>query len=288
MAREVSTNAKRSSAGRGRRTPGRRWTLLVENRGGAGGVIGMDAVAKSAPDGYTLCFCAAPIALNTALGMKLPYDPYADFAPISLVASIPALIAVHPDTPYRSVQNLVDAAKANPAGLTYAFANVGAITHLMGEALRAKTGANMTYVAYKGAGQAIVDVVSGRVPVFFDALVPTGAQVQAGKLRAIAIASRERSPLLPDVATVVEQGFPELLGSGFYGLLAPGKTPRAIVEKLHAAAVASVNQTDVREKLLAQGYEVIVSTPEEYTAYIRREIERWTPIVKAAGIKVEQ
>ena len=210
--------------------------LVVENRGGAGGVIGMDAVAKSAPDGYTVCFCAAPIALNTALGMKLPYDAERDFAPVSLVASIPALIAVHPSTPYRSIKDVLDAAAATPGGVTFAYANVGAITHLIGEALKAKTGANMTGIAYKGAGQAIQDVLSGRVPIFFDAYIPTGPQVQAGKLRAIAIASSRRSPLLPDVATVVEQGYPELVGSGFYGMAAPGKTPRPIVDKLHAAA----------------------------------------------------
>ena len=262
--------------------------LVVENRGGAGGVIGMDAVAKSAPDGYTVCFCAAPIALNSALGIKLPYDVERDFAPVSLVASIPALIAVHPSTPYRSIKDVLDAAGSTPGGVTFAYANVGAITHLIGEALKAKTGANMTGIAYKGAGQAIQDVLSGRVPIFFDAYIPTGPQVQAGKLRAIAIASTQRSPLLPDVATVVEQGYPDLVGSGFYGMAAPGRTPRPLVDKLHATLVVAVNQTDVRDKLLAQGYEVHASTPDEYAAYIRREIERWTPVVKAAGIKVEQ
>ncbi len=262
--------------------------LVVENRGGAAGVIGMDAVAKSAPDGYTVCFCAAPIALNTALGLKLPYDAERDFAPVSLVASIPALIAVHPSTQWRSIRDVLEAAKTTPGGVSFAYANVGAITHLMGEALKAKSGADMTGIAYKGAGQAIQDVLSGRVPVFFDAIIPTGPQVQAGKLRGIAIASTKRSPLLPEVATVVEQGFPELVGSGFYGVVAPGKSPQPVVVKLHAAVVAAVNQTDVREKLLAQGYEVHASTPEEYAAYIRREIERWTPVVKAAGIKVEQ
>ena len=262
--------------------------LVVENRGGAAGVIGMDAVAKSVPDGYTVCFCAAPIALNTALGLKLPYDAERDFAPVSLVASIPALIAVHPSTSWRSIKDVLDAARATPGGVSFAYANVGAITHLIGEALKAKSGADMTGIAYKGAGQAIQDVLSGRVPVFFDAIIPTGPQVQAGKLRGIAIASTKRSPLLPDVATVVEQGFPELVGSGFYGIAAPGRTPPPVVDKLYAAVVVAVNKTDVREKLLAQGYEVHASTPDEYAAYIRREIERWTPVVKAAGIKVEQ
>ncbi len=261
--------------------------VLIENRPGAAGVIGMDAVAKAAPDGYTPLFAAAPIALNTALGMKLPYDPYADFAPISLVASIPGLIAVHPSTPYRSLADVIDDAKRRPEGVSYAVANIGAVTHLMGEALKARTGSNLVLVAYKGAGQAIQDVVGGTVPVIFDTYIPTGTQVVAGKLRAIAVASNKRSPLLPDVPTVVEQGYPEIVGSGFYGLLAPAKTPPEIVARLHAAVVASVDQTDVRKRLVDQGYEVHASTPQEYTAFIRREIERWTPVVKSAGIKAE-
>jgi len=261
--------------------------VVVENRPGAAGVIGMDAVAKAAPDGYTLLFAAAPIALNTALGIKLPYDPYADLEPISLVASIPGLVAVHPSTPYKSLADVIEDSKTRPGGLAYAVANIGAVTHLMGEALRAKTGANLVLVAYKGAGQAIQDVVGGTVPVIFDAYIPTGAQVAAGRLRAIAVASNQRSPLLPDVPTVVEQGHPEIVGSGFYGLLAPARTPPQVVAKLHAATIASVDQTDMRKRLVDQGYEVHASTPQEYTAFIRKEIERWTPVVKAAGIKVQ-
>jgi tripartite-type tricarboxylate transporter receptor subunit TctC len=262
--------------------------FIIENRpGGAGGTIGMDAVAKAAPDGYTLLFAAAPIALNTALGIKLPYDARRDFAPISLVASIPALFAVHPGTPYRTLADVVEDSKKRPDGVSYAVATIGAITHLIGEAWKARTGANLTMIAYKGAGQAIQDVMAGTVPVFLDALIPTGTQVAAGKLRGIGIASTRRSPLLPDVPTVVEQGLPELVGSGFYGLLAPARTAPEVVSKLHATVLAAIDGSDMRERLVKQGYEVLASTPQGYTDFIIGEIDRWTPVVKAAGIKVE-
>jgi len=262
-------------------------TFVVENRSGAAGVIGMDAVAKAAPDGTTFLFAAAPIALNTALGMRLPYDVERDFAPVSLVASIPALAAVNPATPYRSLDDLV-AAGRTPQGVSVAVPNVGSVTHLMAEVLRAKSGPNFTVAAYRGAGQAIQDVLAGNVAAFYDALVPTGQQVIAGRLRGIAVGSRNRSPLLPDVPTVVEQGYPELIGSGFYGLLAPARTPPAIVAALHAAVVAVLGpDSPVRQRLESQGYEVHASTPEEYTAFIRNEIARWTPVVRAAGIRVE-
>jgi len=166
--------------------------------------------------------------------------------------------------------------------------NVGAITHLMAEVLRARSGANFTVVAYRGAGQAIQDALSGQVNGFFDALVPSGAHVQAGRLRGIAVGSQQRSPMLPDVATVVEQGFPELVGSGFYGLLAPARTDPAIVTRLQAAVVEALAEgTDLRRSLIAQGYEVHASTAEAYAGFIRAEIARWTPVVRAAGIRVE-
>lgn len=262
-------------------------SFVIENRGGAAGIVGMDAVAKAAPDGSTVLFAAAPIALNTALGMRLPYDPERDFEPVSLVASIPTLLAVHPSRPERSIEDVI-AAGRTPAGFTLAVPNVGAVTHLAGEVLRARSGPNLTVVAYRGAGQAIQDALSGQVNGFYDALVPTGAQVLAGRLRAIAIGSRQRSPMMPDVATVVEQGMPDLVSSGFYGLLFPARTAPAIVQRLHAAVVeATAEGTELRRNLIGQGYEVHASTPADYTAFIRSEIARWTPVVRAAGIRVE-
>jgi tripartite-type tricarboxylate transporter receptor subunit TctC len=262
-------------------------SFIIENRGGAAGVPGMDAVAKAQPDGYTLLFAAAPIALNTALGMRLPYDPARDFAPVSLAASIPTLAAVHPSRPERSLPEVIDAGRS-ATGFNMAVPNVGAITHLMAEVLRAKSGPGFTVVAYRGAGQAIQDALSGQVNGFYDALVPTGAQVIAGRLRAIAIGSRQRHPMLPDVSTVVEQGMPELIGSGFYGILAPAGTDPRILARLHDGVVATMGEgTELRARLIAQGYEVHASSPAEYAAFIRNEITRWTPVVQAAGIKVE-
>ncbi len=261
--------------------------FAVENRGGAAGIVGMDAVAKAPPDGHTLLFAAAPIALNTALGMTLPYDPLRDFAPVTLAASIPALAVVHPDTPHCTLADVV-AAGRTPGGFIMGVANAGAVTHLMAEVLRARSGPGFTVVTYRGAGQGIQDALAGRVQGFYDALVPTGQQVQAGRLRGIAIGSRHRSPLLPEVATVVEQGMPELLGSGFYGLLAPARTPEPVVRALHEAAGAVLAEGgETRRRLVELGYEVEATTPEGYAAYIRTEIERWTPVVRAAGIKVE-
>ncbi len=261
--------------------------VVVENKPGAANVLGNDAVAKAPADGYTLLFAAAPIALNSALGMKLPYDVFADFATISLVASIPMLIAAHPATPYKSLADLIQAGKAGSKGLNYATAGVGSSPHLVGEYLRTRYAPALNHIGYKGAAPALQDAVAGTVPVILDSFIPTGAQVLAGKLRGIAVASDKRSAVMPDVPTTAEQGFPDVIASGYYGLLAPARTPAAILARLHAVAVESVNKTDLRDKLIRQGYEVHASTPAEYTAYIRKEIERWTPIVKAAGIKPE-
>jgi tripartite-type tricarboxylate transporter receptor subunit TctC len=217
--------------------------------------------------------------------MKLPYQPLADFAPISLVASIPVLIMAHPGTPYRNLADLVVAARSAP--VNYASPGVGSMPHLIGEALRSRAGLQFPHIGYKGAAPALQDALAGTVPVLIDAYIPSGAQIPAGKLRGLAVAAERRSAVLPDLPTTVEQGFPELVGSGFYGLLAPARTPPAIIEALHAAVVASVNGTDVRERLVRQGYEVHASTPAEYAAYLRREIDRWTPVVRAAGIKPE-
>lgn len=262
--------------------------MVVDNRTGAFGIIGAEAVVRAPADGYTLLFPAAAIAINEALGMKLPFDVRKDFTPVSLVATAPVLIVAHPSTPYRNLKDIVEAAKSKPEGVAYATAGTGAITHLLGEALRAQSGANLVSVAYKGAGPALADVVAGHVPLLIDAYTPGGVQVVAGKLRGLAIASSNRSPLLPDVPTTAEQGYPKLVGSGFYGLLAPAGTPAPIIDKLNATVVAVLREPEMRERLIKQGYEVQGSTPAEYGAFLAAEIARWTPVIKGAGIKVEQ
>jgi tripartite-type tricarboxylate transporter receptor subunit TctC len=261
--------------------------FVVENKPGAANIIGNDLVAKSPPDGCTLLFAAAPIALNQALGIKTPYDVQKDLTPISLVASGGVFVLVHPSTPYKTMQDIVEASKAAPGGLNYATAGVGSMPHLIGEGWRVKSGAKLVHVGYKGSAGALQDAVAGTVTVLLDGYIPSGAQVAAGKLRAIAYGAPQRSPLLPNVPTTAEQGFPDLVGGGFFGLMAPAGTPKALIDKIAAGVKEVLAQPDVRERLIRQGYEVHGSTPAEYAAYIRREVERWTPVAKAAGIKLE-
>lgn len=261
--------------------------FVIENKPGAATIIGNDTVVKAAPDGHTLLFAAAPIAMNTVLGVKTPYDVARDLAPISLVASGGAVIFVPTASPYRSLKDVVQAAKASPNGLNYATAGVGSMPHLVGEAWRVQTGANLIHVGYKGSTPALQDVLAGTVGVLIDGYIPSGAQIETGKLRALAYASPKRSPLMPNVPTTAEEGLPDLVGGGFFGLMAPARTPPAIIDKISETVRQILATPEARERLTRQGYDIHGSTPAEYGAYIRREIERWTPIVKAAGIKAE-
>ncbi len=260
-------------------------TFVVENKPGANTIIGTDTVAKAPADGYTLLFAAAPFALNTALGIKEPYDVLKDFAPVMLIASTPVILTANPATPYRTLADLVAASKADPKGLSFATAGAGSMPHLVGEALRLQSGANLTHVGYKGSSPALQDAIGGAVPLMFDAYTPAGVQVAAGKLRGIAVASPTRLRSLPDVPTTAEQGFPDLVGEAFQAIFVPAGTPRAVIDKLHETALAVSREPEVRDRLVQQGYNIAASTPDELTAYVRREISRWTPIVKAAGVK---
>ena len=261
--------------------------FVIENKAGAANIIGNDTVAKSAADGYTLLFAAAPIALNQVLGLKTPYDVQKDFTPISLVASGGVLFLVHPSTPYKSMKDIIDAAKASPDGLFYATAGVGSMPHLIGEYWKYETKANLTHVAFKGSSPAMQAAVAGDVKVLIDGYIPSGSQLESGKLRAIAYAAPARSKLMPNVPTTAEQGFPNLVGGGFFGLMAPAGTPKPIIDKLHKAVHELTREPEVRDKLTGLGYEVHGSTPAEYADYIKQQIDRWTPIAKAADIKPE-
>ena len=261
--------------------------FVIENKPGAANIIGNDTVAKSAPDGYTLLFAAAPIALNQVLGLKTPYDVQKDLTPISLVASGGVLILVHPSTPWRTMQDIVQAAKSTPDGLFYATAGVGSMPHLIGEYWKVEAGANLTHVSFKGSAPAMQAAVAGDIKLLIDGYIPSGSQIESGKLRPIAYAAPQRSKLMPNVPTTAEQGFPHLLGGGFFGLMAPANTPKPIIDKIHAAVRDATRETEFRDKLIGLGYEVHGSTPAEYADYIRQQIERWTPIAKAADMKPE-
>jgi len=250
-------------------------------------VIGTDAVAKAKPDGYTLLAAGVPIAFNTALGRKLPYDAVKDLTAIAEVVSQPLLVVVNPSVPASSMRELVAFAKAQPQPLQYTTGGIGSYGHLWWEMLRAKLELPGQHVAYNGIAPALKDVMGGQVPLLIDAIVPTGSQVKAGTVRGIAIVAKARAKSLPDVPTLTEQGFPGLDAAPFYGVLGPAGLDAAVVRRLNATLVKTLQSPAVMAQLQEQGFDVVAGTPEAYAALIRSEIARWSAVVKAADIKVE-
>ena len=265
--------------------------VVIENRPGGFTIIGSDMVAKAAPDGYTLLFAPAPIAMNTALGLKLPYDPMKNFEYVTLVARIPGVVVVHPSVPVKNLKELVDYARresAEKGGFQYGTAGVGTMGHLLGEHFFTQIGAKPVHIGYKGSAPALQDLVGGQVKVIIDAYIPSGPQILSGRARGLAIATTKRSPVLPDVPTFAEAGFAGFEAYGFYGVAAPAGTPRAVIDKLYAAFVAATTDRKVRATLVSSGYEVIASSPAEYRTFVQKQIDLWTPVVKQSNIKVEQ
>jgi tripartite-type tricarboxylate transporter receptor subunit TctC len=261
--------------------------VVVENKPGAGQVIGSDYVAKSKPDGYTLLAAGVPIAFNTALGRKLPYDAVKDFTPLSLVVTQPLLVVVHPAVPASTMAELVAYAKAQKQPLQYTTGGIGSYGHLWWEMVRARQGLDGQHVAYNGIAPALKDVMGGQVPLLIDAIVPSGAQVQAGTVKGIAIVAPQRAKSLPTLPTLSEQGFTGLDAAPFYGILGPAGMDPAVTRKLHETLVKALSSPAVREKLQAAGFDVVASTPEAYGQTIRDEIERWSKVVREQNIKVE-
>jgi tripartite-type tricarboxylate transporter receptor subunit TctC len=259
--------------------------VVVENRPGAGTITATEAAVRADPDGHLLLAVGAPIYLNTALGIKTPYDPLKDLAPVSLLVNNPGLLLVGSSVSARNVKELVALSKAQKGGLSYASAGPGSIAHLAGELLKARIGIDMLHIPYKGSAPALADLMGGQLPVAIDAMIPSGAQVKAGKVRALAILSTERSPLLPDVPTIAEAGFPGLEASATFGLMLPGKTPPAVVAKVHAAMKKAISQPATRKQLDEMGYQVVANTPEQFGTYLRDQIATWTKIVKDNNIK---
>ncbi len=267
-----------------------RWgqSVVVDNRPGGNAMIGADAVAKAAPDGYTLLFHASSeIVTNISLFKKVPYDPVRDFAPITLASTTPVIIVTHPSVPARSVKQLIALAKARPGALSYASVGTASPQHLAGEMLKGITKIEMEHIPFKGAAPALVDVLGGHVPVGFIALLPAVPHVKNGRLIAHAVTTAKRSGALPEVPTLIESGFPDFEMAQWYGVLAPAATPKDVLAKLNTDIVWALTLPDVRERLTKDGCDVVASSAEQLAAYIKTEINKNARIIKSANVRVE-
>ena len=261
--------------------------VIVENRGGGNTIIGMELVAKSKPDGHTLLLGTTTLATNAALGLKQPYDPLKDFQPISTVADIPDIVAVHPSVPANTLTELVKWLAEQPQTVRYGTSGVGNQPHLWAELLRARLNMKMENVAYKGVADTLRDVLAGHVPIIIDVVLPTGNHVAAGRLKGICVASPERSSICPTVPTVGELGMKDMESAVFYGLVAPASVPRPIIDRLNGLVQEAIKDPAVVQKYSDLGFFMTGSTPEAYLEKLKFETVRWTKVVKDNGIKVE-
>ena len=261
--------------------------VVIDNRAGGGGVVGIDIAAKAAPDGHTLLMSNLNMATNPALMKKLPYDTLRDFAAVSLIATSPTVLVVTPSLPIRSVRELVDYARANPDKLSFATSGIGSTTHIPMELLISMTGIRMVAVHYKGGGPAMIDLAAGRVSPAFTTILSVMPYISSQRLRALAVSTSKRSAALPDVPTVAESGVPGYAFTGWWGVSVPAKTPRAIVLKLNDEIGKMLAQKDVRDKLSGQGADPEPTTPERFAAFIRDETAKWTKVIREAKIQAE-
>lgn len=262
--------------------------VVVDNRPGAGGNIGMNVAAKAAPDGYTLVESSmGPMTISPYVYSSLPYDPIKDLTPIMLAATNPFFLAVRPALPASTFQEFVALAKAKPNGLTMSSSGIASPSHLAGSLLQSMAGISLTHVPYKGAGESIPAVVNGQVDIAVETPLLIVPQVKAGKLKALLVSTAERSPLLPEVPTGKEQGLPDFVASSWYGFHAPAGTPQPIVDKLNAEMVKAMRSPAMRERLASVGVTATSTTPAEFTAFVEAEMAKWGKLIRAIGIKVE-
>ena len=262
--------------------------MIIDNRVGANGIIGTEAAAKSPADGYTLYFGnVSTLAVNPHLYSKLSYNPVKDFAPVSLTASIPLVLVVHPSLPVKSVKELIALAKARPGQLNYASGGVGSAQHLPMEMLRVAAGIDLVHVPYKGLGPAYSDVLGGQVPMMFSGISNVVPYRNSGRLRVLAIGSLKRSPALPDGPTVAESGVPGYIFEAWSGYLVPAAAPKDVIVRIHAEIDRALALTDVQQKLSALGFDLVGGTPQEFAALIKTDLARFGKLVKDASIRAE-
>ena len=261
--------------------------VIVDNRPGAGSIVGTEIVAKAAPDGYTLLNAGISIAFNAALYRKLPFDSLRDLAPVTLLADQPNILVAHPSLPAKTLKEFIALARAQPGKLTYGSSGVGGGTHLAMELLILSLKIELVHVPYKGTGPGLSALLGNQISVIFSTYASALPHVKAGRLHAFGVSNARRAPTLPDVPTLAESGVPGYEYSTRYGLLAPARTPRAIIEKLNRAAAGVLNSQEVTQKLQAQGIDPMPSTAAEYGAYLKSETEKWTKVVRAANIPLQ-
>ncbi len=260
---------------------------VIENHAGGGSTIGMDAVAKSAPDGYTLGVANLSFAVNPSLMAKLPYDTGRDFAPVSLVTIVPLAISVHPSVPARSVKELIALAKAKPGSLHYASSGNGSATHMATELFKTMTGTDIVHVPYGGGGPAVVAVVGGQVPIYAGSIPSQVQHIKSGRLVVLAVTSSKPDPALPGIPTVAEAGVPGYEAVEWQGIVVPAGTPGPVIGRLNRAIVESVKAPDFNERLAGVGAHAVGSTPAEFADYIKKELATWSGVIKATGIRVD-
>ena len=262
--------------------------VVVENRAGATGNIGAELVAKAPADGYTLLMGqAGNLTINISLMAKIPFDPVRDFSPVTMVASTPNVLVVHPSLPVRTVKDLIALAKAKPGQINYATSGIGSPGHLAAELLNKSAGIRLVHIPYKGAAPALLDVVAGNAHLYFTSAVSAQPFIPSGRLRMVAVASAKRSPSLPEVPTVAEAGFPEFDVSSWWGVVAPASTPREVVMLLQTEIHRVIALPEIRAKLAEQGLDIATNTPEQFAASIKSETAKWAKLIREVGVKPE-
>jgi tripartite-type tricarboxylate transporter receptor subunit TctC len=262
--------------------------IVIENKGGAGAILGTDQVAKAEPDGYTLLLGqSGPISINPAVYKSLPYDPVKDFAPITMTTAYPYVLVVNSELPAKTLHELVALAKSKPDSMNYGSTGVGAANHLVAEMFSSKTGVKMTHVPYRGTALAVGDLLAGQLTMVFADPISALPHIKSGKLRALAVTSLERSPVAPEVPTVAESGYAGFEALAWHGILAPARTPPAVIRKLNEEIVKALKDPATRDLLVNQAMQIVGSTPEEFAAFIQKDIATWKAVAAAAKVTVE-